>query len=105
MNKKRYGNLVLILAFVACGFVASPFPLPFLDLLKISTEGNFLGYLMRLGWIAGLVIAIVSLILAKRIKDEHAKLFVGRISSYAIGGSLFWILALIAILLSRGHYR
>ena len=105
MNDKRYSNLVLILAFVACGFVALPFALPFLNLLKIKPEANFLGFLLHLGWILGLVLALVSLILANLIKDKPAKLFVGRISSYAIGGSLFWILIFIVSLLTRGHYR
>lgn len=105
MNDKHYGKFVSILSLTAFVLTLSPLPLPFLDLLKIKPEVNFFGYLLRFSWVLGLVLAIVSLILAKRFKDESEKIFAGRFSSYAIGISLFWILAFIAVLLSRGHYR
>ena len=59
-----------------------------------------------LGWIPGLVIAIVSIILSKGI-EEHAKLFVGRVSFFVIVCSLFWaVLELVANLLRHSiHWR
>jgi hypothetical protein len=105
MNERRYGKFVSILSLIALVLTSYSVAIPLVMIFKNELKRDFLGYSVRFGWILGLVIAIISLILEKRIKAEHAKIFVCRISNYAIGCSLLWIILFFIILLTRGHSR
>jgi hypothetical protein len=102
MNERRYGKYVLVLALIAMVISFTPMSIPFLVTFKIIIEGDMLHWIMFYGPILSLlIIALVSFMLSKHIKEKRLNFFAGFISIYAITGSLFWfVMDLFAYLLS-----
>jgi hypothetical protein len=109
MDDKRYANLALILALVAFVFATLPITGPILAIFfdvqvkHYTTFESILGALMTLGWIPGLVIAIVAHKMGKHMKGSLLLINTTRIlAALAMLGTLgFGILLILAMLLNH----
>lgn len=93
IDTKQKDYLALILALTAFVLSTLPLTMPFLEIFYIiSKEGIFyryvLHFLMPLGWLPGLLIAIVAFKMGRRMKDGLLRNFTRNISLLTIIGSL-----------------
>lgn len=98
MDENRYGVWVFILALIALFISTLPFTLTLLENSEVisreCSQRILLGpvALFLWGWLLGLVLAVVSLVMVRRSKDLLIKIIVWVFSSLAIIAALLWLM-------------
>lgn len=99
MIERLYAKFVLVISFIALILSIAPITAPLLALSEVINETIFPGYWMFFVGMSGLVIAVFTLFLNERVKDGHSKLLIDRVSSWAIGASIAWMIFYIPAIL------
>ncbi|MGD0551267.1 MAG: hypothetical protein ABSB25_01310 [Sedimentisphaerales bacterium] len=97
MNEGRFGVRVFIISLAALVFSNCSVIITLLLISRTNPSPGvsaFIRYALSIsylfGWLAGLLLAIVSLVMVRRSRDLLIKIFVWIISSLAIISAMFW---------------
>ena len=101
MNERNYGNLVLFLSLIALALAFSPVIAVALEEFDIISKEGIIYSSLFLGFIPGLVIAIIVFKIGQHIKIESLRILAKNFSTFAIIiAGLFGVFILFGIFIS-----